>query len=180
MHGFSMRINVAQLFKGSIGATQRYKVAVEETTLEDIGKVSIEGSIELMRTDRGVWAYGLVSTSIRDVCSRCLDGFVLELSLEIDDVFYLSNEAGTSGVNGSAVPEQDGFVIDSLQELDLRESVRQAVHSRRPLKPLCRIDCQGLCPHCGVSSNESICVCEFPVETALGRALRGLSSTIKN
>ena len=97
----------------------------------------------------------------------------------MDDVFYPSNEPGTSGVNGSTVPEQDGFVIDSLQELDLSESVRQAVHSLRPLKPLCRIDCQGLCPQCGVNSNESICVCELPVETALGRALRGLSPTVK-
>ena len=179
MHGFSMRFNVAQLFQGSVGATKRYKLAVEETTLEDIGKVSIEGSIELMRTDRGVWAHGLVETGIRDVCSRWLDGFVLELSLELDDVFYPSNEPGKSGVNGSTVPEQDGFVIDSLQELDLRESVRQAVHSLRPLKPLCRIDCQGLCPQCGVNSNESICVCELPVETALGRALRSLSPTVK-
>ena len=179
MHGFSMRFNVAQLFKGSIGATQRYKVAIEETTLEGIGKVSVEGSVELMRTDRGVWAHGLVGTSIRDVCSRCLDGFVLELNLEIDDIFYPSNEAGTAGVNGSSVPEQDGFMIDSFQELDLRESVRQAVHSGRPLKPLCRIDCQGLCPQCGVNSNESICVCAFSVDTALGRALRNLSPTVK-
>ena len=154
-----MRFNVAQLFRGSIGATQRHRIAGEETPLEGIGKVSVEGSVELMRTDRGVWAHGLLHASVKDVCSRCLEDFALGLSLKIDDVFYPSSEMEKSGASEHWIQEQDGFVIDSLNELDLREAVRQAVHSLRPLKPLCQIDCQGLCPQCGVNSNKSACSC---------------------
>jgi uncharacterized metal-binding protein YceD (DUF177 family) len=174
-----MHFNVAQLLKGSVGATQLFRIASEETPLEGIGKVSVEGSVELMRTDRGVWAHGLLHTSRQHVCSRCLEEFALGLTLKIDDIFYRSVEVGKSGASEHCIQEQDGFVIDSLNELDLREAVRQAVHSLRPLKPLCQIDCQGLCPQCGVNSNKSACSCEFPVETSLGRALRDLSSTVK-
>jgi uncharacterized protein len=38
--------------------------------------------------------------------------------------------------------------------------LRENVLLNLPLQPLCRADCRGLCPHCGVNLNESSCGCQ--------------------
>ena len=43
--------------------------------------------------------------------------------------------------------------------LDLGEVIREQVLLGLPLKPLCREDCQGLCPRCGKNRNAGPCGC---------------------
>jgi uncharacterized protein len=43
--------------------------------------------------------------------------------------------------------------------LDLGEAVREQILLGLPLKPLCREDCQGLCPRCGKDRNLGPCGC---------------------
>ena len=49
-------------------------------------------------------------------------------------------------------------------EMDLEPLVRDAVLLELPLAPLCRPDCLGLCPFCGVNRNEEACSCEAPTD----------------
>ena len=51
----------------------------------------------------------------------------------------------------------------------LREQFVLAV----PFAPLCREDCKGLCPQCGIDLNTGTCACEKPVDPRLA-ALKGL------
>jgi uncharacterized protein len=47
-------------------------------------------------------------------------------------------------------------------EIDLEPLARETVVLELPQAPLCREDCLGLCPHCGVDRNEGTCSCEPP------------------
>jgi uncharacterized protein len=49
------------------------------------------------------------------------------------------------------------FNIDANHMMDLTEPVRQALLVALPMKPLCREDCQGICPQCGANRNEVHC-----------------------
>jgi uncharacterized protein len=42
--------------------------------------------------------------------------------------------------------------------------VHDAIFLELPLAPLCRPDCQGLCPECGADKNEAPCECPGPVD----------------
>ena len=42
-------------------------------------------------------------------------------------------------------------------QIDLEPLVREAVGLELPMAPLCRPDCQGLCPTCGTDRNEVDC-----------------------
>jgi uncharacterized protein len=42
--------------------------------------------------------------------------------------------------------------------------VREQMHLALPLRRLCREDCRGLCPSCGVNRNTGSCDCQ-PTET---------------
>ena len=44
-------------------------------------------------------------------------------------------------------------------EIDLAGFVREAVCLTMPVQPLCREDCAGLCPRCGVDRNAGTCDC---------------------
>ena len=48
--------------------------------------------------------------------------------------------------------------------LDLEPIVHDACILELPLAPLCRDDCQGLCPVCGANRNSETCSCEAPVD----------------
>jgi uncharacterized protein len=52
--------------------------------------------------------------------------------------------------------------------------VRDACILDLPLAPLCRADCAGLCPECGVNRNLEQCSCDAPTDPRWD-ALRALS-----
>jgi uncharacterized protein len=52
--------------------------------------------------------------------------------------------------------EPDVLRIDDHHELDLSEPVREAISLAEPITLLCRQDCRGLCPTCGVDLNTVI------------------------
>jgi uncharacterized protein len=45
-------------------------------------------------------------------------------------------------------------------KIDLTEVVREQLYLALPMKPLCREDCKGLCPVCGVNRNRETCTCQ--------------------
>jgi uncharacterized protein len=44
--------------------------------------------------------------------------------------------------------------------LDLGPLLREQAWVDIPMKPLCRPDCQGLCPQCGADLNHESCECD--------------------
>ncbi|MBM3157836.1 MAG: DUF177 domain-containing protein, partial [Chloroflexi bacterium] len=49
--------------------------------------------------------------------------------------------------------------INENHILDLSEAIRQYTIMALPMKPVCREDCAGLCPHCGRNLNLGPCKC---------------------
>jgi uncharacterized protein len=62
--------------------------------------------------------------------------------------------------------------------LDLAPVVRDACILDLPLAPLCRADCAGLCPECGVNRNLEQCACDAPTDPRWD-SLRALSEEVE-
>ncbi|MDO8489774.1 MAG: DUF177 domain-containing protein [Candidatus Omnitrophota bacterium] len=71
-------------------------------------------------------------------CSRCLDEFNWEFKKDVQLNFPLDN---------------------STAFIDLDPDIREEVILDYPIKPLCKIDCKGLCVKCGKNKNEGGCNC---------------------
>lgn len=103
----------------------------------------VEATIEISRTLSG-WALRLRATVvIGGPCARCLEPAALELAIgsrEVDQPRADDPELRSPYV-------EDG-VLDAYAWL--RDSIALAL----PKKVLCRPDCAGLCPECGVSLND--------------------------
>ena len=169
-----MLCNVSALLREPVGATRTLHAEGERARVpaEDY-EASVSGSVELMRTARGVLVRARLSVRPRTECARCLTAFEQQLTLEFDEEFVLERDPES----GEPVPDltPDDFRIDERQHLDLSEAVRQYEQAALPLHPVCRPDCAGLCSTCGTNLNGGRCSCP-PQTGGRWQALAALST----
>ena len=151
-----MQTNVAQLLKAPVGSIRTLPV---DDNLEDNGKVyHVKGELTLVRTNNSILAEGMLATQIRITCSRCLKPFTLKLPLKIQEEFFPTIDI----VTGMKLPKPEdpgSFTIDEHHILDLKEAIRQYIVIAMPMKPLCKVQCAGLCDTCGKDLNLGDCSC---------------------
>ena len=158
-----MRFNVAQLIKGSAGASRRYDLYEEIGNLDPSLKPlsPLEGTVTLMRTSQGVLATGRLRTRLEVECRRCLDRYQADVEIDLEKEFLPVVRIGDAPVDSVAPEEIDeALLIDSDHILDLTEVVRQALLLEEPQEGLCQPDCAGLCPRCGGNRNLEECECD--------------------
>ncbi len=103
----------------------------------------------------GVMVTGTVAAPWKGMCRRCAAPVEGMLRIPVRERF-------TEPGGGYGDPDDDDAYPIVDDELDLGPMVRDAVVLELPLAPLCREDCQGLCPRCGCDRNEEACDCEAP------------------
>ena len=104
---------------------------------------------------RGGW-----QVDLQDVCSRCLEQTVYRLEEQFTEEFTRLDEPVPGDFHENKnFWERDDFVY-SGEALDLAEYLRQSFLMSLPFKVLCREDCRGLCPVCGVDRNYEECRCK--------------------
>jgi uncharacterized protein len=112
---------------------------------------------------------GSMRGALEAECSRCLARYRHALR---DDFELLLEDAGErvpSDPEGAERLVQDGLCLgDELEKGWYRGSVivldsffGEVVACEMPIQPLCREDCAGLCPICGVDRNENRCDCRI-------------------
>ncbi|MEX2237490.1 MAG: DUF177 domain-containing protein [Dehalococcoidia bacterium] len=149
-----MEFNVVQLLKEHTGETRDYEIEEEEVRLNDEGdRGVVDGHVRLTRTQDGVLADATLILALDERCARCTRGFPGTLAMHIEEVFFPSLNM-ESGKRLSPPEDPEAFLIDEHHILDLREPVRQYRWVAEDLAPLCRPDCRGLCPDCGVDLNQ--------------------------
>ena len=161
-----MHINVSQLLKEPSGSVRTYEVA-ERVTLDD-GSHDVRGSVKLFRTSDGLWVTASLESSLSCTCSLCLEEYAQPLELVIDE------ETQSAGVLKEAAGERLRVDDDIL---DLTEAVRQYLEIATPMKPVCRPDCRGICPGCGMNLNETSCDCGSPFRDPRWGALLTMAET---
>ena len=110
----------------------------------------IEGEIGISVTEDGVVAEGVLEAITDLVCSRCLEGFLQPIKIQFTEMFSANLEENSEGELGEQPLPKDGTI-------DLGPILRDYVVLDIPIRQVCREDCKGLCPTCGLSLNEKDC-----------------------
>ena len=97
----------------------------------------------------GVLVTGTVSAPTTGECSRCLTAITGEVEIGLTELFAYPDSATEATTEADEV----GHVVDNT--VDLEQPIIDAVGLALPLSPLCRADCLGLCPECGVPLAEA-------------------------
>jgi len=152
-----MRVNVAQQLKQPVGITRLYKVSETEKTT---GR-KVEGDLKLTRTDKGILVTGELKTVQRLTCSRCLETFDHPLMLTLSEEYVPTLDINSD----TALPVSECmFTIDTNHEICLDDALNQYTLMSKPMKPLCKADCRGLCDQCGVNLNNGDCGCSKTID----------------
>ncbi|MGI6413912.1 MAG: YceD family protein [Syntrophomonadaceae bacterium] len=123
--------------------------------LADIGGRFVEPirvALTVENTGRTYIGRGKVTTCLQLLCSRCLSEFTYPVNA---DLFLTIAE---SSVKDEKDRDEDLILIKGTK-VNLREYVEEIIISEIPLAPLCKNECEGLCPECGQNRNTSNCNC---------------------
>ncbi len=146
--------------------------------------------LDLYTDDKTVFVSGEFHGHLVVACSRCVGPVTLpidetlrvtylprgELPTEIEpptpkhkDKDKVDDDEGGAELGDG---DLDVFPYDG-EAIDLEPLFREQFVLSVPYAPLCREDCKGLCPQCGIDRNTETCACEKPMDPRLA-ALKGL------
>lgn len=123
---------------------------------------SVTGRID--RAGPDMRARGEISAKIVAPCDRCLN----EVSIQVEipfDLIYAPGDPGAGHTGEHELRERDlGFAVYENDQIDLDELILEQLELSLPSRVLCREECRGLCPQCGVDLNVEQCDCAAQVD----------------
>jgi uncharacterized protein len=123
--------------------------------LKPCSLLSVTGTVD--RFGETITVRGRAGAEIEESCARCLKDFRRPLSF---DFLVYSDRQGVDDERTTRELEREGqLVYHDGVTLDLTEAVREAIILSFPIRSVCRDDCRGLCPGCGVDLNTEACLC---------------------
>ena len=109
-----------------------------------VAPASVPVTLDVSRMSGGGYALRIrFSVKIEGACMRCLADAAPEIAVDAREV----------DVPGGGEELDSPYVSEGV--LDLRGWVRDGLALALPAQILCRPDCAGLCPQCGVDLNEA-------------------------
>ncbi len=146
-----IRFDVSVLIKALLGKSLTLDVDTGPQRLADLKVNFLRGAVQVIRVQGGLLVLGTVESQLGLECVRCLEPFVLPITLELEETFRLPG----------AGPKPDvSYTVGDGGWLDLAPLLREQAWVAIPMKPLCNPDCKGLCPYCGANLNLESCTCE--------------------
>jgi uncharacterized protein len=122
-------------------------------------------SLRMESLTDGIVVDGELRAPWADSCRRCLAAANGEVVSEVHELYQ------------QVITDPDAFPIVGDQ-IDLVPMVRENLLLDAPLAPLCRPDCAGLCPTCGIDRNAATCDCDASIVDPRWDALTQLRANL--
>ena len=87
-------------------------------------------------------------------CSRCLRPLAYPVVITFEEEYIPTIDVLSGAKVTPPEGEDDAYRITERHMLDLNETVQDYWAMARPMAPLCRVDCPGLCVVCGSEAIE--------------------------
>lgn len=131
---------------------------------QDLEVENFIGIITASRNSDGVLTIGKFNATTSANCGRCLDPTKQSLNIEFSEQFTLPNHAD----------KDTELMLPHNGKIDFGPILREYLLLEMPINPICRPDCQGLCPNCGINRSEESCDCKIDEINPQFSALKSL------
>lgn len=144
-----LEVNIARLGRGP-GAVFSVRDTVASPSRIGVELIAIERGAPLdldLRVEsvsEGVLVSGTVTAPTNGECARCLTTLSGRIEVALTELFAYPD----SVTDATTEEDEVGRVVDDT--VNLEQSIIDAVGLELPFSPVCRTDCPGLCPDCGV------------------------------
>jgi uncharacterized protein len=117
---------------------------------------AVTGKVRLSGNE--VFVSGHVDSRAQVECDRCLQPVEAPVSADFTLEYITGSEYESSEVAELTEAEMSVAVFDG-EGLDVDEIVKEQILLAVPTRMLCREDCKGICPECGIDRNTGECSC---------------------
>jgi uncharacterized protein len=153
---------------------------------EQVGAMATSGCAEVIHEHRGprnivpdIRLKGQFAGRFSVPCARCIEPVEIPLAAEFDLIFRPVGADADAPERSITAPETEiGYY--QKDSLALEDVLREQVLLALPVRTLCKSDCKGLCPRCGVNRNLQNCTCDAGPSDPRWEALAGLRGRIKS
>jgi uncharacterized protein len=118
--------------------------------------VTVNGQVRVAGNE--VFVNGHVETRAQVDCDRCLKP--VELPVNTDFALeYISGVDYESSAAAELTEADMSLSVFDDEAIDVDEIVKEQILLAVPSRMLCREDCKGICPECGIDKNTGECAC---------------------
>ena len=154
----------------------------DDARMEDALAEPIEVEVRAHRMGADLYLEGEAAGALELTCGRCLERYREPIREGFRLVLEPAGNRVPADPEGAAGLARNGlFLSDELEsgwfqgsEVDLGPFVQEVIELLLPVQPVCREDCRGLCPRCGVDRNHESCDCAEQVKLSPFAALEAL------
>ena len=146
-----IKVNLSSLAHARVGRHESVDLEIDQVIVGDLELSDLRGTLQFTRVAEGILVEGELDAKAKTECTRCLIPFFEPISIELEDIISLPGAALT--LERPVRVHDDGWV-------DLSPLVREYAWLGMPGSPVCKPDCQGICPECGGNRNLGECECE--------------------
>jgi uncharacterized protein len=155
-----MRIELDGLEEEGGKFSQTYEPGELSLDDDEVGLVEPAKVSGRVRRDGGeVELSGRLHAKIKTACDRCLQPVNLSFGAEFKERFVPA--VSWRAEQQHELQEEDlNLAVFDGEAIELDDLVREEILLAVPAHVLCREDCKGLCPVCGIDRNQGSCQCE--------------------
>lgn len=148
-----MKIPILHLEDGS----HVFEESIGEGTLDFIEKEyypeTVQVRVVLNKFKQNITCHVHLETTAHFRCDRCLEEYDQNFHDDFEMIFHI-------GKKDFEVDEDDVIMIaPDTKEIDFTGRIIESLVLGVPMKKLCKVDCKGICPHCGADLNKEKCKC---------------------
>jgi uncharacterized protein len=162
----SLKINVVNIPEEGLKYVfsedgSRFKECLTDTANTDFTLRKVDIDCLITKTSTTVFINGKLSAIIKSYCSRCLE----DISVSIGSNFVYTMVPAKAETKEDVELTAEELEISHYQEdfIDLTSIICEQIILQIPIKTLCKEECKGLCPRCGINLNTSSCNCHLDV-----------------
>ncbi|HEX6718143.1 MAG TPA: DUF177 domain-containing protein [Pyrinomonadaceae bacterium] len=117
---------------------------------------NVTGRVRLAGNE--LFVNGHVDTRAQAECDRCLKPVELPVSADFALEYITGSTYESSETAELTEAEMTVSVFDG-DAIDVNEIVKEQILLAVPSRMLCRVDCKGICPECGIDRDTGDCNC---------------------
>lgn len=155
-----MRIEIDRLEEFGGKFSRRFEVrelSLDDSDVRLVEPPEIRGRVR--RAGKEVELSGELQAKIETACDRCLKPVEIAIRSEFAERFVPAVSWREEEQHELSEEDLNLAVFDG-EAIELDDVVREEILLAMPGHVLCREDCQGLCPVCGIDRNQDTCQCE--------------------
>lgn len=116
----------------------------------------IKPHLHLIKDEDGYVITISLDTNITMRCDRCLTEFPQRFNFS-ESILLTKKQT-----KHSELSEEELFSehLEDEENFNLNQFIREEILIHTPMKLLCKEECKGLCPFCGIDKNKQTCDCE--------------------